>query len=475
MARLDRLSAPALFWCLLPTLLVLTATHVYRSLDALRDGYEGAMMLVSERMTEGLPSREWLAKVPYTVSPYGPAYFALARFASFVGRQPRSLVPGRLVSVIAGLLTAGLIGLVVGRRTSSSALGLASAVVYLGYPGVDTWIHQYRIDALAVLFAIAATATAGLSRRRLAVSALMVVAGSLVKQSVGLAAVPVVLYLWIEGRHRDAGLYVLSVLALAGMVWAILFYASGGYYFDLGVLGNRRPYYPSQAIYYGGWFARRSITVAAFVSLLAAAVVNPAAVIRCRFAIAAVVAGALAVVLSGFEGATTNYYLETAALASILLGIHGLGALWRISRAWTAVFLLFACIAIGAREASRAWNQTNLQPRSPALAAALAGVTSDYVLADAPCVALVSSLGLVPAVNDPFFYRVLVRNRLLDPRQLAADMRAGRVGALVLSRPLETYTEDGKGWPAEIVAVMSSHFASAGFQQAQFYVYIHHR
>lgn len=469
-ARFIQLCGGTVFWWLLAAVLVLAGFHVMSLFDrSRRDEYEGAMMLVADRMDQGLPSPEWIAKIPYTVSPYGPGYFALCNVVSSVGPWHRSLIPGRSVSIVAGLLTAGLIGLVVGRGAKSAETGLASAAIYLAYPLTAFWIHAYRVDALAVLFAIAAYVASGLPRRQWHVSAVLVVVGSLVKPTVGFAAVPIVLHLLIERRRREAVLYTLGVLTLAGVLWGILCYESGGYYVDIGLRGNQREYSAARAIGHCRTFLRNPVTVIALLCVLASAVTNPVNVLRCRFSIAGAVALGLAAVGAGIEGGFTNYYLESAALASALLGLYGINSLWRISREWTSVLLCAASIATIVGIAGYTLKKFQSQAREPDLTCVLDYVKSPYILADRDYIALVASLGFVPAVNDPFFYRVAVRNRAIDAGKLAADMRAGRVGGLVLYRLRE---ECSIAWPVEIVDVMKSHYVPAHLDSSkQIYIY----
>jgi hypothetical protein len=82
------------------------------------------------------------------------------------------------------------------------------------------------------------------------------------------------------------------------------------------------------------------------------------------------------------------------------------------------------------------------------------------------------STGLVPAVNDPYFYRVAVRNGAIDAGRLADDMRAGRVEGLVLAKPREQYARGSDEWPPEITAVMLSDFAACGRADTG-YLYVH--
>ena len=139
-----------------------------------------------------------------------------------MGPLQRTLIPGRLVSVAAAFLTAVVIVIVVGRRTASAACGLTAGVLYVGYPIIAYWFHDYRVDALACFFAVAAYAVPDLPRRGLLASALLVVVGSVVKQTVALAAVPVFIHLLLVGRRRDALFYLGGVAALGRCVGRVV-------------------------------------------------------------------------------------------------------------------------------------------------------------------------------------------------------------------------------------------------------------
>jgi hypothetical protein len=473
MPRLAGLCERTVFWLLLALVLVIVAYHVIRLLDLSEDDHEGAMMLVAQRMSEGLPNADWIAKFPSTLSPYGPVYFALTKAVSSLGPWAGSLIPGRLVSVIAAVLTAGLIGLVVGRRTSSAPLGLACGATYLGHPATAPWIHSYRVDSLGVLFEIAAYAAVGLPRLGLTISAVLLVAGSMVKQTVALAAIPIVLHLILTRRRREAGVYTLAVVALAGVGWGILVYGSHGYYAVLGPLNVRRGYNLRQAVFNSVLFCGNPVTVCAILSVLAAALGDRASVVRCRFVIAGAVALGLAAALSGTDGAAPNYFLAAAALDSALFGLYGLGTLWRLSRKWTSALLWTASLAaiVGLTGYSVKRVQSRQQP--PDLRSFLSSVKSQFILVDSYYVASVASAGFVPVINDPYFYRLVVRNGVLDTSRLVDEMQSGRVGALVLCARREKCRGH---WPDDIVDAMESHYRPVAFKyHKSLFLYINNR
>ena len=74
-----------------------------------------------------------------------------------------------------------------------------------------------------------------------------------------------------------------------------------------------------------------------------------------RYVIALIISWGFAGLLSGGEGAATNYFLESAGLVCILLGIYGVSALWQLDRAQTAIVLWAAGIAVIAGVSATPW------------------------------------------------------------------------------------------------------------------------
>jgi hypothetical protein len=211
-----------------------------------------------------------------------------------------------------------------------------------------------------------------------------------------------------------------------------------------------------------GNFAENPATVAAAVALIAAFVANSKPICTNRYVIALVIGLGFAGLLSGGEGSANNYFLESAGLVCIVLGLYGVSALWRLDRGRTAIVLWTAGFSVVVAVSANTVMYVRAGGKAPDLAIVKSQAATDYVLADRQFIGPAIWAGLTPAVNDPFFYGVVVKNRAVDVGLLVEDMKAGRVSALVLAKPLEQYTPAGNEWPAEIVDVMRSHYAPAG-------------
>lgn len=369
-----------------------------------------------------------------------------------------SLVAGRAVSLTAGLLTAATIAMVVIQRTAVVEAGLLAAAVFLSYAGISFWIQLFRVDALATLCAIAAYALPPLGVGLL-VSAAFVVVGSLVKQTVLLAAVPIALHLLLTDRTSDAFRYVIAVGLGATFVWAAVFLASGGYYLDMGWLANRRTYAFDQALRLIGDFGRHWWSLAAVVAFGFAW--WSGALRRCRFALAMAIVWPGAAIMSGVEGASSNFFLEAAALAAIVIGIHGAGALWKRRPALTSLLLWGASAALAMSPVSTMVRVIRDRPPLENFAPFRDMLPNSSALVDWRYILAALRSGLHPVVNDPFFMTVASRKHAFPIDRLASEVRSGRVAGLVLHGPMPASGEI-PGWPSELASEFRAQFEPAG-------------
>src|SRR5262249_4723817 len=93
------------------------------------------------RILRGEPLYQPIDRPPYTIAPYMPVYYPLA--AGLRGAFGPGFGPGRVLSVVAGLVAAGLVGWLTTRLAGDRRAGLFAAALFLalGLPGVQvvTW------------------------------------------------------------------------------------------------------------------------------------------------------------------------------------------------------------------------------------------------------------------------------------------------------------------------------------------------
>ncbi len=446
----------------------------------LPDYGEGTVLAAVERMQQEPLAPRWIEEPPYTLCPYGPVYYWAASGATRLLGLEHTLVPGRLVSLAATLVTVGLLIWAVRRAAGSLAMGLVIAALFLTTPVIRGWGVVYRVDALATLMALSAYLLAECGGRvrqgdeapaasapaawdwGLVGSAVCIAAGSLVKQTVALAALPIFLWLLVHQRRRAALGYAVLVAVLGIAGWWIVDRISGGYHLSCAVKGHMG----HMSLAYGFWkgydFLFIPLASLGMASVLFLAVGRPWAVLRSLYTLGFLVSTAIATVLSGRQGSAACYFMEALCLAGLAAGAIALHALVRRHAgraAWTAALLsvLLALPELQAlRRQGRDWS---IRPYASALVEAkLHARPGDWVLADGQHLDAALRAGLTPALNDSFFMRLSVEAQRMSPQALLDAMQDGRVGWLILRRPTEEHVAQvgtiSQKWPAEVARAM---------------------
>ncbi|MGH9387259.1 MAG: hypothetical protein ACRD2N_23565, partial [Vicinamibacterales bacterium] len=202
-------------------------------------------------------------------------------------------------------------------------------------------------------------------------------------------------------------------------------------------------------------------TLLAGVALVCAWLLQPGPLRRCQYVVALLVASVIAAAFSGIEGASTNFFLEPSALAAIIIGIYGVGPLWRASPQRTAV-VLWAASAVLIVWAGSAAAGSIRRDRPPLdLSSFRAELPHTSVFVDWRFLAAARQAGLRPMLNDPFFLTIVVRNGAFKLDPMLEDLRSGRIAGLVLFTSLFEQ-DDVPGWPPELVTAFRSHFETVG-------------
>ena len=169
-------------------------------------------------------------RLPYTVAAYTPLYYAIA--AALQAVFGPTFLPGRIVSLAAGIAAAALVGRLAWRRARSRLAGAFAAFLFLalGFPGRMPFFALYKEDMLGVALALGAVATlaGGRSTRRLIVAGALAALAILTKQTLIAAALSGTVCLLQEGRKR-AALFVGVCLAIVAATAAALEIATGAF------------------------------------------------------------------------------------------------------------------------------------------------------------------------------------------------------------------------------------------------------
>ncbi|HYU03983.1 MAG TPA: hypothetical protein VEL02_09085, partial [Jatrophihabitantaceae bacterium] len=397
------------------SIVAVCSRYVLKAHDLRNKEYgEGTVLAMIERLRHERPSMAWVERPPYTLSNYGPGFYAVARAAGGLTRRPVSLVPQRYVALIATLTAAALIGAVAARKTREPVIGAMCALIFLVAPVVDGWVPWGRVDMLGVVLGLAAYVALDSTSVRLAIptAAAFVTAGSLVKPTEALAAVPLFLYLLVRNRKRDAAAFALLVSVFGAAAWAAVVWQSQGFYFWTVFRSNLPGFSPWWGFEQTYRFLASPLMVAALLSLAHAAVRAPATVLESPYPFGFILSTALSALMASREGSNFNYFLGPAALASIVIGVCGVNGLVSLHRprAFAAIASAAAVITLPA--------VYDLPARLPADRPAgyqhierLLAQRRDreqLVLADGRWIDAVLAAGYQPIVNDAYLFRTLV-------------------------------------------------------------------
>jgi hypothetical protein len=343
---------------------------------------------------------------------------------------------------------------------------LLGAVAYLVSPSVFFWTPALRVDTLAVFFSCAAYLVVGTGRTSLVVSAGLVAIGSLVKPTAALSAVPIFVYLLLNKRYRDAWVYALAVCVFGAVLWWVVAWYSQGYFWILAVRNNL-----NRMLVTNGLRSLGSLLLAPFSWLCLAIVARQAkeqgvaATVRSLFRLSFVASLLISTLLACREGSHINYFLETCALGSVLIGLYAIppASPETNNRRRSEIVFFAAAVAAPGLVALIAWpgvfahaSAANQQVVNQTLAQ----VPRDcQLLADGEWIPNVLATGRLPLVNDPYMLRLLADRKLLPTAPIVEALDAGRVCLLILDRPIDEHRlpEPGR-WPIDVLDAMARSF-----------------
>lgn len=205
------------------------------------DGMEDANLQVIRQILRGQPvyGPPTLTYIPVI---YPPLYFMLSALVALLTGP--SLIPLRMVSLVASVGATALVYRMVQREVGSKIVGMISAAAFVGSTQLSIGsLDLGRVDALGVLFLLAslyAMRTADLRPSAQvwasAISGLMAGLAVMTKQTNAVAAIAFFGYAALSPRTRLVP-YAVALLASAAVPLAILFAQDGGwakyYLFDL--------------------------------------------------------------------------------------------------------------------------------------------------------------------------------------------------------------------------------------------------
>ena len=310
------------------------------------------------RLVEQQPLYQPVDSPPFTVAAYTPLYYAVGALLQ-VWSGP-GFGPGRVVSLLSGLVSAGLIGGLAGRCSASRPLrtcltGGLGALLFLAlaFPverGGVPWLGLYRVDTLGVALSVGAIAILAWRTSPPALVAAGVVAGLalLCKPTFFAALIAGSAWLFLRDprRVRDVGLYAISGLVTFGVPCLVLQVTTGALIQNT-VEANVNPFYVAVARELGLELLRTQWLPLAL-ALVYVVVDRPWTSSHSRLLLLYWAASAVSLVGIGKIGANHNYWIEFAA-ATAMLAARGAASVvfrWRAGAAAIVGCLVVVLLAV---------------------------------------------------------------------------------------------------------------------------------
>jgi hypothetical protein len=443
------------------------ATMLPRPLES--HNLEAKMVLLAYRAQHGLRLYPDWQVYPHVSNWFGPvASLAVGLAGRGAGSSIRGLfLIGRALSFGAGLLTALVLAVAIGRRHGRGA-GLAAGVLSVGSGPMFGFTVMVRPDALAELLGTSGFFLVGGARRAArAAGLLLLVLAVLTKQPAGVFLLAAAIAVAATGDwQRGLRLLGIACAVLAAVVVAVNVLAEP--HFASSLVGERIMPWS-----YAGWRRLLERMTAGCPELFVLPAIGLVFWLGDRAQPGAVASAVLVLLLlaaslglSGKLGADMNYYLSLRVALALAAG-----TLWRAVHARARPLALAAALVV-ANVASipsillasgyvvLARHEAQVQ-KTPEGRAVLQAYREAFALAQNPRVRLLTDAGIIDvyqgeraAFGDPWLFRTLVELGLLQPRMIEEQIESQYYDLIVTTHDLESprYLQEDFRLPAGLVA-----------------------
>ena len=281
---------------------------------------EGFHWFISDSFSRGESIYKDINTEPYITAVYTPLYYLVnAGLFKVLGSH---LWVGRLVSLVSILAAAYFIYKIVYWKTESRLVAVPSGLLLFTVWYLSLWTVLFRVDSLALALTLAGmyVAVRNLTTKGILWSVPLFVLAFYTKQVYLAAPLAVGIYLLLKDRKLAAqfgGLYV----GLVSLLLGVAMWITGGYFWEHTFLVGSQPFSTGKWAY---------LVVLAVLGAPAVLAVGSAYLVsslrKCRvpdvLLIYFLLALAIALVGMAKEGAWLNYFIESVAAASILVGLQ---------------------------------------------------------------------------------------------------------------------------------------------------------
>jgi hypothetical protein len=472
-------------------LLFLGADRIARGVVAVQSPVEamyGESILYDQaaRLIHGEALYQALDRPPFTVAAYTPLYYALVAPLQRLDAPP--FLPGRVLSMGAGLVATILAGWVAVRRTGDWRAGPFAGLLFVafGFPGDFPWFALYKEDLLGVALSLGALAVleTGSDRRRALSAGALAGLAFLTKQT--LFAVSVAGFVWLCFRNRQSAVVFAAAAGIVGIGPCVLLALSDPAFLDNTIRANVNP--TGIAILRANLDTlvrfQGAIVVLALLPLLSGALpwrrwLDDPLVLFWLFSALLLPVGLSKV------GSNTNYWIDWAAVSAVLCT----SSVWMlvIGNGGLPVARVLAAVGLVAVLVSPAWLPPpvlNLQTvldraQQPDERQALEFAQVLERVRREPRGVYSEPLDIVVLAGreillEPFIFSILNLEGQWDARPAIRQVCSGQIGLLVLDHPLEGpdwQTQDYLHWPSAVLQALRATMRLER-QQARLFLYV---
>jgi len=431
------------------------------------DYTEGSVLYQVRLLTEGVQTYQPLEKDPQIIIAYPPVWpYLLAALHPLTGL---GLWSARLISTLAALAAAGLLGWMVAGETGDREGGVLSGLLFLSIPYVLATSSLNRSDTWALLMSLLGIFVVWKARGRgwwPALSILFFLLAGYSRQS-NLLAGPLAAYGWLflQGERKKAIGLGLGLLAAVLVAFAVLnVWTDGGLYFN-AIVAPADPFHPAVAL---AWVLRVVRGVPVLVGLAAFFFILRLAEKRVGIAWLYLLGAGATLLLTGKIGAHVNYLLEFSAALAWVAGLvwaylkqEGVGE--KITRGLLAALLavqVISCLSTAQGLLPKLWHYRQMLEEGRTLETWI-WEADGPMLADAALGYLVLK-GQDP-VWQPFEHASLIRLGLWDQTPFVQRIQRGEFALIVIQPDIAPWA-----WTPEMLETIASRYelvAEAAGQQ----------
>lgn len=411
---------------------------------------------------------DW-TRYPFVLTEHPPVYLAL--MAAFFQVTNPSFVAGRVVSLLAAALCAGLVAFIVRRLTRDPLAAIVAAGLWLAAPYVLYWSALARVDLVALALSLAGMAVAVRwphARWSPLIGAFCMMAAVYTRQTYLLAG-PLAVAGWYLAHGQRRGFVVFTSALAVGVlaIFAALNLATQNGFFLNTVASNVQSFSLqrlSLLVLRTGLIYAPLLAIACTVLWHARQDDSQATALLGLYLAGALVSSWTA----GRAGAGENYFLELTAALSLIGGFAlgrwrrsmpapGLRALYMALLSVQVVFFL----VLGQPHVKAIAQRVELRSELAQLQAQVAQEQGP-ILAD-------EQLGLLTLAGKevllrPFHFSQLARQGRWDQAPVLADIRAQRFAMILISDQPPLYSEAlaRDRWTPEMWEAIQSSYRPAG-------------